>query len=449
MTWSDSDTKVGHLSPFETCKAFAFHVALEAISTELEVPAYELLGKRSQAWIAEQLTVKGGGCPSERAVRAAIARCQDDEWRPGQGEVKAGGRPPAFTAKQKRAMAAAAMNLKRSITRPTPAKVRAKLPRSCLNPETEEPASDWTIYNVFKTMCHDGSEDDPWQYLPTVTKDYLPSPMKPKRVAMAQHILDTMPAAACANHVAIDPCSSILPRDSVRSEEQRVAALGNSRFMSPGSKYDGVNLRASRFAVSQAGKNVLQLHWTPIFARGVVRVYLCDPAAAERDPRLPAKLNDSVELSKFIRNVLPQELRGMQAKHHWPTLPRIVVHDKATYMVNPMAEKLNANFAAALKDVGLHSWAGESTKWMTGRFSDAYVHETLIAHIRRVLDHKFPRAHPGETRRQFRHRMDKVEEYLNSSDFAARENGGLRALGKDLRDRCRAVVERNGERLSK
>ena len=53
MTWSDSDTKVDHLSPFETCKAFAFHVALEAISTELKVPAYELLGKRSQAWIAE------------------------------------------------------------------------------------------------------------------------------------------------------------------------------------------------------------------------------------------------------------------------------------------------------------------------------------------------------------------------------------------------------------
>ena len=64
MTWSDSDTKVGHLSPLEACKAFAFHVALEAISTKLKVPAYELLGKRSQAWIAEQLTIQGGGCPS-------------------------------------------------------------------------------------------------------------------------------------------------------------------------------------------------------------------------------------------------------------------------------------------------------------------------------------------------------------------------------------------------
>ena len=43
MNWSGSDTKVGQLSPFETCKAFAFHVALEAISTELKVATYELL----------------------------------------------------------------------------------------------------------------------------------------------------------------------------------------------------------------------------------------------------------------------------------------------------------------------------------------------------------------------------------------------------------------------
>ena len=34
MTWSDADTKVGHLSPFETCKAFAFHVVLERGSAE-------------------------------------------------------------------------------------------------------------------------------------------------------------------------------------------------------------------------------------------------------------------------------------------------------------------------------------------------------------------------------------------------------------------------------
>ena len=86
---------------------------------------------------------------------------------------------------------------------------------------------------------------------------------------------------------------------------------------------------------------------------------------------------------------------------------------------------------------------------MAGRFSDAYIHETAIAHVRRCLDHKFPRASPGETFLQFRKLMAKVEAYLNSADFAAHEGGGLMALSKDLCSRCRAVVERNGERLSK
>ena len=250
--WSDADTKEGHLSPFETCKAFAFHKALEAISKKLQLPAYKLLGQASSAWIAEQLTLKGGGCPHERAVRKAIAKCKGPDWRPGQGETKAGGRPPSFNAKQKKAMATAAMSLKRSLVRPTPTRVRAKLPRSSLNPDTGDAASDWMIYNIFKTMCYDDTEDDPWQYLPTVTKDYLPVTMKPKRCIMAQHILDYMSAAACANHVAIDPCSSLLAKDSVLSEEHRVAALGKMRFMSSGSKYDGMNLRASRFSMTQA-----------------------------------------------------------------------------------------------------------------------------------------------------------------------------------------------------
>ena len=449
MTWSDVETKVGHLSAFETCKAFAFHAALEAIAKHLKRPAYELWGTRSHAWIAEHLRLKGGGCPSERAVQAAVARCKDESWRPGQPEAKAGGRPPIFSAKQKKAMAAAAMGLKRKLVRPTPARVRAQVPRLSLNAETGEAASNWTIYNIFKTRCYDDAEDDPWQYLPTVTKDYLPESMKPKRVAMAQHILETMPAAACANHVAIDPCSSLLPKDRTRFEEQAVAALGTKRFMSPGCKFDGVNLRASKFATSQAGRSVLQLHWTPIFARGVVRIYICDPAAAERDPRMPAQLNRTEELSKFIKHVLPHELRVMEAAHGWPTLPRTVVHDKASHMVNSKAQKVNAAFHAALGEAGLHSWAGEGAQWMAARFSDAYIHETLISHMRRALDHKFPRAQPGETYTQFRRRMDKVEAHLNSENFAARENGGLHALGKDLRDRCRAMIARQGERLSK
>ena len=75
MSFSDASTKVGHLSAWETRKAFAFHTALQAIETTLEKRACDLLGERLNAWIGKQLQVKGGGSPSEAAVLKAIARC--------------------------------------------------------------------------------------------------------------------------------------------------------------------------------------------------------------------------------------------------------------------------------------------------------------------------------------------------------------------------------------
>ena len=160
MVFSDTDTKVGHLSPWETCKAFAFHTALQAIEKILQKRSCDFLGERVNIWIGKQLQVKGGGCPSEGAVVKAMARHQGKDWYPGKAETKSGGRPQAYTMAQKRRMAEAAMSLKRHIVRPTPARVRAKLPRTCLHPDSGQPASDFTIDNIFKTMCsrHRASE---------------------------------------------------------------------------------------------------------------------------------------------------------------------------------------------------------------------------------------------------------------------------------------------------
>lgn len=182
MAFSDAGTKAGHLSPWETCKAFALHTALQTIEATLQTRACDLLGERTNAWIGKHLRVKGGGCPTEGAVVKAIERCQEKGWYPGKAESKSGGRPPVYTTRQKRKLAEAAMTLKRNIVRPTPARVRAQVPRTCVHPESGEPASDYTVYSISKTMCHDDFEDDPWRYLNTVTKDYLPEAMKPKRV---------------------------------------------------------------------------------------------------------------------------------------------------------------------------------------------------------------------------------------------------------------------------
>ena len=156
--------------------------------------------------------------------------------------------------------------------------------------------------------------------------------------------------------------------------------------------------------------------------------------------------------SLSVRNNLGQELQRMKSKHGWRDVANVVIHDKAPYMVTAMHERLQVGFAAALQDAGFHSWVGDitsSTKWMVRKFGDVYVHETLISHIRRLLNTEFASTKLCESPAHFRMRMQKVEDHLNSPSFAQQGGSGLLGLAKELRDRCEAVIEREGERLPK
>ena len=94
-----------------------------------------------------------------------------------------------------------------------------------------------------------------------------------------------------------------------------------------------------------------------------------------------------------------------------------------------------------------HHYGDADCNWLAARLGDVYPHETVISHIRRALDHRFPRCSPGETRPRFANRMQKVQAYMNSEEFAARDGAGLASLAESLRDRCRRLVLLKGERL--
>ena len=85
--------------------------------------------------------------------------------------------------------------------------------------------------------------------------------------------------------------------------------------------------------------------------------------AAARDQTLPVKLADSYNLAKFVRSVLPNILSDMREKYDWADTPRVVVHDKASYMVSTGQDRLQATFAGALQEAGLKSWVGDSTRF--------------------------------------------------------------------------------------
>ena len=155
-------------------------------------------------------------------------------------------------------------------------------------------------------------------------------------------------------------------------------------------------------------------------------------------------------MAKFIRNVLPGILHGMRDEYGWGKTPRTVVHDKASYFVAPKSQRLASSFAEALRDAKLHSWVGDEDadcSWLAARLGDVYPHETVISHIRHGLDHRFPCSTHGETHARFAHRMAKVQAYMNSSEFMARDGGGLASLARSLHVRCRHAIELQGERL--
>ena len=134
----------------------------------------------------------------------------------------------------------------------------------------------------------------------------------------------------------------------------------------------------------------------------------------------------------------------------WASVPRVVVHDKASYMVNSVGHRLNPVFAGALVEGGFRSWTGPegaSTEWLCSRLGDLYLHETAISHIRRLLSQKFVCTHLNETFQQFKGRMAKVQEFMNSAEFCAKDGRGLAGLAKDLLPRCEQLVAGGGVRL--
>ena len=233
--------------------------------------------------------------------------------------------PPSISESQSQAIADKAMELKKDLVAPTPEKIHVLLPRKTINKKTGAPISDEKIRTIFKTSCYDEDGDDPWHYLPSPQQEYLTDEVKPARVRTAKHLLQHLTKGAASNFVAIDPCFSLLARKQEKSDLLKIVAMGNKKWMSKKSRRKGANLRAPKTAKTQK-ESCTAVPWTPVFTRGRVKlVVLTEPGA---------KLNSSVTAGDFVRNSLPAVLQSMKKEWKWSTIPRVVLHDKASYFVN-------------------------------------------------------------------------------------------------------------------
>ena len=78
-----------------------------------------------------------------------------------------------------------------------------------------------------------------------------------------------------------------------------------------------------------------------------------------------------------------------------------------------------------------------------------YLHETVIAHVRKLLDGEFTHNKLHGPPGHFVRRMQQVEDHMNSAAFTACGGQGLMGLARELRGRCEELKRRKGERLPK
>ena len=165
-----------------------------------------------------------------------------------------------------------------------------------------------------------------------------------------------------------------------------------------------------------------------------------------------AKLTNSENAAAFVRDILPVELASMKKEWKWSNIPRVLLHDKASYFVNSRKNCPNDTFAAGLRAGGFTSWVSSGVgdcSWLAKNLGDFYLHETVISHVRRLLSEKFMRKALKESPGEFRARMLKVEKYMNYEMGRNGPGQALLELGDKLHERCRALVQRKGERLPK
>ena len=139
----------------------------------------------------------------------------------------------------------------------------------------------------------------------------------------------------------------------------------------------------------------------------------------------------------------------MKKEWGWSSIPRVLLHDKASYFVNSSREILNPTFAAGLRAGKFNSWVeagGGDCAWLAAHLGDFYPHETVISHVRRLLSTTFARSALHESPGQFAARMKRVEQHMN---YEMGEGDSLQRLGQELHQRSAKLKELKGERLPK
>ena len=390
-------------------------------------------GSVNYQWIANKLTVGGGGSPSREAVRLLLNRVDEDSgWYPGKSYQAKHGPAPLLSPVKRRAIATSMMAAKKRGHEPSTALAVHLCPTATFNPATNAPFTPKYIRKVFLEDCYDVQPENPWQFQRCLQKTWLPPALQAQRLAWAKRELETAhPAVWYFNNLIwFDPCSTIIPAGPKKAADLEQAARGTKRFISADARAYSRNLRAPKQCATQCSWGDRRIWWVLVMSRGRVAVEVMPEGWKD----------DAAGMGQFARrvpNILNRMLGSSAAK------PKVLYSDRGPGMFVLRTGQATGSYAEGVEAAGLRLYTGTDASAQPSDLADFLLHETAIACFKRNLNAASPESKPWqETHKQFQKRVSRVVKEANKKcDF--------RLLCCEYLARLEELVAKKGDRLKK
>jgi hypothetical protein len=373
----------------------------------------------------ERTEVEQSGVTSSRMTRTGTqGKTKEDRKRLGP--------KPFFSAQKKRAVAQAAMALKRRGVEPSYSEVVAKAPKAILNPDTNEPFTPKYVMQVFKELCFDDDAADPWGHMMPYQKTALPQELIAQRVLWVRKMRALGQTAAWffKNVIWVDPCATIIPGGARTAFHQGKSRAGKSkRWMSPKSREYSRNLRAAPYADKQKAWGDGKLWWFVVVTRGVVKFEVMGADWGQTGDGM----------AEFVQK-LPGALTKMLG--HGTVKPKVIMSDRGPGFYQSSRGVIVDKYRAALRTHGFRPFAGDDGKWQPPDLADLFMHETVAAWVRQYF-----RKHPVVKNQTLAVNEAAVIAGLKACEKFINEEYDVESLCSSMPRRVEEIRKRRGDRL--
>lgn len=312
--------------------------------------------------------------PTCNSLKALFEKIDaDTDWYPGKRDEDATppGPLPVLRGVKRKAVAEAAMALKRRHEEPTYSTIVAQCPNAALNPETGDVVTKKLIYKVVNEDCYDKTPENPWRNQPRVAKKALTGDAIGRRFIWGVDMQNVgyTEGWTFRNVIWTDICNSVIARSVRKSNEMALARKGGKGWISPDAKYDNENLRGDASVLKLSGSDTQRIYWAPILAMGKLHVEI-----------FPLGFPGETEEGAAI---LVQKVRAaMNIRFQSTRAPRYVFVDRGNGFYNQSNGDITAGYSQALHQHGLKNAMGPNCGSQPGLLGDVLLHETAVAWIR-------------------------------------------------------------------